>query len=84
MSKTIETRDISRYFGEIVAVDKVNLSINSGEIFGLLGPNAAGKSTIIRLLAGILVFLDIHIDLHRIFCTLLPAVGLGGKAYGGQ
>jgi ABC-type multidrug transport system ATPase subunit len=54
MTNSIETRDISRRFGESVAVDKVNLSINSGEIFGLLGPNAAGKSTIIRLLAGIL------------------------------
>ena len=54
MSITIETRDLTRRFGDFVAVDRVSLSINSGEIFGLLGPNAAGKSTIIRLLAGIL------------------------------
>jgi len=54
MSNTIETRNLTRQFGDVVAVDAVNLSINSGEIFGLLGPNAAGKSTIIRLLAGIL------------------------------
>jgi len=54
MSITIETRDLTRRFGEFVAVDEVSLSINSGEIFGLLGPNAAGKSTIIRLLAVIL------------------------------
>jgi len=54
MSITIETRDLTRRFGDFVAVDQVSLSINSGEIFGLLGPNAAGKSTIIRLLAGIL------------------------------
>jgi len=54
MSITIETRDLTRRFGDFVAVNQVSLSINSGEIFGLLGPNAAGKSTIIRLLAGIL------------------------------
>ena len=54
MTVTIETQNLTRLFGESVAVDKLNLSINSGEIFGLLGPNAAGKSTTIRLLAGIL------------------------------
>jgi ABC-2 type transport system ATP-binding protein len=54
MTITIETQNLTRLFGESVAVDKLNLSINSGEIFGLLGPNAAGKSTTIRLLAGIL------------------------------
>lgn len=54
MSITIETRNLSRRFGDFVAVDRVDLSIRTGEVFGLLGPNAAGKSTIIRLLAGIL------------------------------
>ena len=54
MTVTIETRNLSRRFGDSLAVDKLSLSINSGEIFGLLGPNAAGKSTTIRLLAGIL------------------------------
>ena len=54
MSNTIETRNLTRRFGDFVAVDRVNLSIRAGEVFGLLGPNAAGKSTIIRLLAGIL------------------------------
>lgn len=54
MSITIETRNLTKRFGDLVAVDQLDLSINSGEIFGLLGPNAAGKSTTIRLLAGIL------------------------------
>lgn len=54
MTVTIEIKNLTRLFGDFVAVDKLNLSINSGEIFGLLGPNAAGKSTTIRLLAGIL------------------------------
>jgi ABC-type multidrug transport system ATPase subunit len=54
MTVTIESQDLTRLFGNSIAVDKLNLSINAGEIFGLLGPNAAGKSTAIRLLAGIL------------------------------
>ncbi len=54
MPVTIKTINLTRRFDDVVAVDQLNLSINSGEIFGLLGPNAAGKSTIIRLLAGIL------------------------------
>lgn len=54
LTTTIETRNLTRLFDDTVAVDKLDLSIDAGEIFGLLGPNAAGKSTTIRLLAGIL------------------------------
>jgi len=54
MSAAIETRSLTRRFGDFVALDRLDLSVPRGEIFGLLGPNAAGKSTAIRLLAGIL------------------------------
>ena len=54
MSNIIKTRNLTRQFGDIVAVDDISLTINRGEIYGLLGPNAAGKSTTIRLLSGIL------------------------------
>ena len=54
MTTLIETKKLTRRFGEFTAVDEISLNINSAEIFGLLGPNAAGKSTIIRLLSGIL------------------------------
>jgi len=54
MSDVIQTKNLSRCFKEFIAVDKLDLVINKGEIFGLLGPNAAGKSTTIRMLAGIL------------------------------
>lgn len=50
----IETRDLTRKFGQFVAVDRVTLRVNRGEIFGFLGPNGAGKSTTIRMLCGIL------------------------------
>ncbi|HOW35527.1 MAG TPA: ATP-binding cassette domain-containing protein [Candidatus Omnitrophota bacterium] len=53
-SVAIDVRDLSRHFGKFIAVDKVNFSIDYGEIFGFLGPNGAGKSTTIRMLCGIL------------------------------
>ncbi len=46
--------DLSRSFGDFVAVDRVSLDVKKGEIFGFLGPNGAGKSTTIRMLCGIL------------------------------
>jgi ABC-type multidrug transport system ATPase subunit len=50
----IETKDLSRRFGDLVAVRDVSFSVRKGEIFGVLGPNGAGKSTLIRMLCGIL------------------------------
>jgi ABC-2 type transport system ATP-binding protein len=50
----VQTLDISKRFGELTAVDKINLTIDSKEIFGLLGPNGAGKTTLIRMLTTVL------------------------------
>ncbi len=50
----IETRDLSRSFGQFTAVERVHLRVNQGEFFGFLGPNGAGKSTTIRMLTGLL------------------------------
>jgi ABC-2 type transport system ATP-binding protein len=52
--KAIELRDLSKHFGAFKAVDRVSLSIGTGEIFGFLGANGAGKSTTIRMLCGLL------------------------------
>lgn len=50
----IKTENMSRCFGDLVAVDNLNLSIASGSIYGFLGPNGSGKSTSIRMLTGLL------------------------------
>ena len=50
----VETKEITRYFGGLCAVDKVSLQVPGGTIFGFLGPNGAGKTTTIRLLLGLL------------------------------
>jgi ABC-2 type transport system ATP-binding protein len=47
-------RDLTRRFGPITAVDGVNLAIPRGELFGLVGPDGGGKTTTLRMLAGIL------------------------------
>ncbi len=46
----IETQDLTKRFKKVTAVDELNLSIQRGEIFGLLGPDGAGKTTTIRML----------------------------------
>ena len=50
----IETHNLTRTFKNVVAVNGLNLSVRRGEIFGLVGPDGAGKTTTIRLLAAIL------------------------------
>ena len=53
-SYAVEISELTRRFGNFIAVDKVSLSVRKGEIFGFLGANGAGKTTLIRMLCGIL------------------------------
>ena len=50
----VEAHDLTRRFGSVTAVDQLNLKIERGEVFGLLGPNGSGKTTTIRMLCGLL------------------------------
>jgi ABC-2 type transport system ATP-binding protein len=50
----IETHDLTRRFGALTAVDRLNLTIAPGEIFGLVGPDGAGKTTTLRMLCGLM------------------------------
>ena len=51
----ISIRQLTRRFGELIAVNDVSFDVERGAIYGLLGPNGSGKSTIIRMLCGVLL-----------------------------
>ena len=50
----IQTENLSKKFNENLAVDRLNLSVNEGEVFGFLGPNGAGKTTTVRMLTSLI------------------------------
>jgi ABC-2 type transport system ATP-binding protein len=50
----IEVRGMTKRFGELTAVDHVDLTVRAGEIYGFLGPNGSGKTTFLRMLCGLL------------------------------
>ena len=49
----IETKDLVKRFGTFTALNSLNLQIESGQIYGLVGSNGSGKSTLLRLLSGV-------------------------------
>ena len=51
---SVVIENLVKRFGDFVAVDRLNLAVRKGEVFGFLGPNGAGKSTTIRMLCGLL------------------------------
>jgi ABC-2 type transport system ATP-binding protein len=53
-SLPVVVRNLTRRFGDFVAVDQVTFDVHAGEIFGFLGPNGAGKTTTIKMLTGLL------------------------------
>ena len=50
----ISVRGLTKYFGEMCAVDHVDINVNKADVFGFLGPNGSGKTTTIRMLCGLL------------------------------
>ena len=55
MKPAIEAHDIHQSFGDVVALDGLDLEVEEGTVFGLLGPNGAGKTTLVKVLATLLV-----------------------------
>lgn len=77
----VETRSLTKRFGDFTALNECSLLIERGQVFGLLGPNGAGKSTLIRLLLGFLnptsgsamvggVDCTHHVEVHRMVSYL--------------
>lgn len=54
METVVTTVELTRKFGRFVAVDRISMEVHKGEIFGFLGANGAGKTTVIRVLCGLL------------------------------
>src|SRR5258706_8308688 len=50
---SIELKNVSKKFGEVTAVNNVSLSVKEGELMALLGPSGGGKTTVLRMIAGL-------------------------------
>lgn len=50
----LELKKIAKEYGDIIAVNDIDLKVKKGEIFGILGPNGAGKSTLIGMICGLI------------------------------
>lgn len=62
----LKTNDLSISFGELKAVDSVNIEINEGELLGLIGPNGAGKTTLFNLLTGVYKATEGNIEINGV------------------
>jgi lipopolysaccharide export system ATP-binding protein len=68
----IEFKDISLAYGNRLILDRINFSINEGQIFGMLGPNGVGKSTIFNLITGLIIPKDGKILINGQDVTSFP------------
>ena len=68
----IEFKDVSLAYGNRLILDKINFSINEGQIFGMLGPNGVGKSTIFNLITGLIMPKDGKILINGQDVTKFP------------
>ena len=82
MQPVLETRNLSKAFGAIKAVDDVSFALQKGELLALIGPNGAGKSTCFNMLMGQLKETSGEVMLHgeksRAFCRARS----GAKGWG--
>jgi ABC-2 type transport system ATP-binding protein len=51
----VEARDLVKIYGDVTAVDHVDLTVEAGDVYGYLGPNGAGKTTVLRMLLGLIM-----------------------------
>jgi branched-chain amino acid transport system ATP-binding protein len=76
----LETKDLTIRFGGLTAVDTFNLSIQTGDLFGLIGPNGAGKTTVFNMMTGVYLPSEgtVHFDGHLVNGKSPPAVAALG------
>ena len=72
VNSIIEFKDVSLAYGNRLILDKINFSINEGQIFGMLGPNGVGKSTIFNLITGLIMPKDGKILINGQDVTKFP------------
>ena len=80
MDGKIEARGLTRSFGDLRAVDRLDLQVRPGEILGFLGPNGAGKSTTVKMLTGAL---SVLCGPYAAFAYARPAWTIGTIAVSG-
>ncbi|HEU5473834.1 MAG TPA: ATP-binding cassette domain-containing protein [Actinophytocola sp.] len=76
----IVTRELTKRFGRVLAVDQVSLHVHAGDRYGFLGPNGSGKTTLVRMLLGLVYATSGEIELlgrpvPRRLAEVLPSVG---------
>ena len=69
----IEIRGINKFFGDFVALEDINLSIPSGQLTALLGPSGGGKSTLLRIIAGLESSDSGSVEIEGVDTTNVPA-----------
>ena len=71
-SPAVVVANLSKRFGEVIAVNDISFQVNKGELFGFLGPNGAGKTTTINMLTGLAKLDAGNINISNIDCTQNP------------
>jgi ABC-2 type transport system ATP-binding protein len=76
----IQLIDLTKHYGKVAAVDRLNFEVPPGQIFGFLGPNGAGKTTTIRVMMGILKATSgrVLLDGHDVVTDAQKAKALAG------
>ena len=86
MANAISISNLTKYYGRLLAVDRLNLDVKEGEFFGFLGPNGAGKTTTINAIVGLVNFRNGNIkifekDVIKDFREARKLIGLSGQEF---